>query len=121
MPDKPIRIQRRRAKGWRLPKNTVCVDRSTQWGNPFIVGRDGTRVECVKLYATLMAGYIALTCDAPPEAQQKHRDYVMQNLGELRGRNLACWCSLPAVGENDVCHGAVLLTLANERKVNVDG
>jgi hypothetical protein len=47
---KPVRIQRRRAKGWRLPDNTVVVDRSTPWGNPFVVGRDGNAARCVELY-----------------------------------------------------------------------
>src|SRR6185437_10944534 len=32
---KPTRVQLRRTKGWRLPPNTVKVDRSTPWGNPF--------------------------------------------------------------------------------------
>lgn len=30
MPDRPIRIQLRRTKGWRMPPNTVKVDRSTK-------------------------------------------------------------------------------------------
>jgi hypothetical protein len=38
----PTRIRRSRAKGSRLPENTVCVDRSTKWGNPFVVGEHGT-------------------------------------------------------------------------------
>lgn len=32
---RPIRIQLSRAKGWRMPSNTMKVDRSTVWGNPF--------------------------------------------------------------------------------------
>lgn len=31
----PRRIQLSRVKGWRMPPNTVKVDRSTKWGNPF--------------------------------------------------------------------------------------
>lgn len=31
----PQRLQLRRTKGWRMPPNTVKVDRSTKWGNPF--------------------------------------------------------------------------------------
>lgn len=31
----PIRIQRKRTKGWRMPENTVCVTRPGKWGNPF--------------------------------------------------------------------------------------
>jgi hypothetical protein len=33
---------------------------------------------------------------------------------ELRGKNLACWCKLPAPYEDDECHAAVLLKIANE-------
>lgn len=29
------RIQLSRRKGWRMPENTVKVDRTTKWGNPF--------------------------------------------------------------------------------------
>jgi hypothetical protein len=29
----PQRIQLKRTKGWRMPANTVKVDRTTRWGN----------------------------------------------------------------------------------------
>ncbi|TIX70019.1 MAG: DUF4326 domain-containing protein [Mesorhizobium sp.] len=38
----PVRIQLSRAKGWRIPPNTVKVDRTTKWGNPF----DFRKSEC---------------------------------------------------------------------------
>jgi hypothetical protein len=31
----PQRIRLSRQKGWRMPPNTVKVDRTTRWGNPF--------------------------------------------------------------------------------------
>ena len=31
----PVRVQLKRAKGWRMPPGTVKVDRTTKWGNPF--------------------------------------------------------------------------------------
>lgn len=31
----PVRVRLSRAKGWRMPPNTVKVDRTTRWGNPF--------------------------------------------------------------------------------------
>src|SRR5712664_3238190 len=34
---KPIRIQRKRSRGWTMPPNTVYVGRPTIWGNPFRV------------------------------------------------------------------------------------
>ena len=33
---------------------------------------------------------------------------------DLRGKDLACWCPLPAEGEPDICHAAELLRIANE-------
>lgn len=40
----PIRLQRKRQKGWRKPENSVIVDRTSRWGNPFRVVKrlDGT-------------------------------------------------------------------------------
>ena len=38
MPDTPQRIQLSRAKGWRMPADTVSVARPGKWGNPFRVG-----------------------------------------------------------------------------------
>jgi len=34
----PQRIQRRRAKGWRMPDGAVYVGRPSKWGNPFRFG-----------------------------------------------------------------------------------
>lgn len=34
----PIRIQRQRVKGWKMPNNTVYVGRPTKWGNPYAYG-----------------------------------------------------------------------------------
>lgn len=31
----PKRIQRKRTKGWRIPKGAVYVGRPTRWGNPY--------------------------------------------------------------------------------------
>lgn len=32
---------------------------------------------------------------------------------DLAGRDLGCWCPLPAPGQPDLCHAAVLLAVAN--------
>lgn len=34
----PIRIQRKRTKGWKMPPNTVCVTRPGRWGNQWRIG-----------------------------------------------------------------------------------
>lgn len=31
----PVRMQRKRTKGWKMPDNTVSVTRPGKWGNPF--------------------------------------------------------------------------------------
>ena len=34
----PVRIQRQRTKGWRMPEGAVYVGRPSPWGNPWPVG-----------------------------------------------------------------------------------
>jgi hypothetical protein len=104
---KPRRIQRQRSKGWELPENTVCVDNSTPWGNPFIHGEHGTRIGCVRLYMALMAEGVIYSIDNLHQ-QRASLGYVDRHINELRGKNLACWCR-----EGTPCHGDVLLQLAN--------
>ena len=111
----PQRIQLSRAKGFSLQQaskdlNGLCavnVSRPGPWGNPFIVGQDGTRAECVRLFKLLLGGYIALTTKATPAAQIDFLDHAKANWGSLKGKNLACWC--PASSE---CHATVLLEVA---------
>lgn len=96
---KPIRIQQRRVKGWRKPANTVCVGRPSKWGNPIKVGRDvSTKAEAVAAYRR----YIMAAMD-PADGST-----MLADLGELRGKNLACWCKI-----GEPCHADVLLELAN--------
>lgn len=104
----PERVQLRRTKGWRMPPNTTRVDRTTKWGNPFKVGKDGTTAECVNLYRALLAGYLCLTSKADTELQIKSRAVVAACIHELKGQNLACWCRC-----DRPCHADVLLELAN--------
>lgn len=104
--EKPIRIQRSRAKGWRMPPNTICVDRSTKWGNPFIVGEPGG-VYTAKVMNRRHAWQLYFGW--APQVDK----LVAAAKAELRGKNLACWCPLPEPYEDDCCHAAVLLKIAN--------
>lgn len=108
-PGGPVRVQLRRTKDWRMPPCTVKVDRTTKWGNPFMVGRDGTRAECVDLFTKLLAGYVCMT-KGDPAASEKYLHMARDNHAELAGKSLACWCPLDAP-----CHADVLLSLANAR------
>lgn len=116
----PKRIQRRRIKGWRKPEGAISVCRPGPWGNPFIVGKHGTREECVALYAKWMNRDIA-----PPGSElHEFRDTCYEKYGfsgwrgfilacvaphHLKGHDLMCFC---VVGSP--CHGDVLLRVANE-------
>jgi hypothetical protein len=97
------RVQLRRTKGWRMPHNTVKVDRSTKWGNPFVVGRDGDRAECVARFERLLAGECA------NEAEQAWRERAVANRDELKGKDLGCWCAPDAP-----CHADALLRFASD-------
>lgn len=106
----PERVQLSRAKGWRMPPNTVKVDRTTKWGNPFAVGKPGPggfvaqdRRHAVKLYE----GFAPLNDKLIAAAR-----------AELAGKNLACWCPRDDP-YYDCCHAAVLLRLANGERHNV--
>jgi hypothetical protein len=103
----PTRITLSRAKGWRMPPNTVKVDRSTRWGNPFTVGSS--------VQAT--PDHPIAICFSAKEAVEAYRGFLDHPIGtkfradviaELRGKNLACWCKPGAP-----CHADVLLEIAN--------
>lgn len=112
----PRRIQLRRTKGWRLPKDAVNVARPTKWGNPYrasdypkithpIAAEEPVRVSEADRRRYAVTDF---------EAMVKH--YIGGNSypsfeeirSELAGKNLACWCPL-----DGPCHADVLLELAN--------
>jgi hypothetical protein len=74
----------------RRERYDVYIDRPSRWGNPFVVGRDGTREEVIAKYRQWLMG----------------RPDLLARLGELRGKVLGCWCKPKA------CHGDVLAELA---------
>lgn len=101
-PRPPRRIRLSRKSGWRKPPGAVTVARPTRWGNPWRVGAHGDRATCVRAHADWLAG---LRDDAP--GGQSARE-VLARIGELRGKDLACWCRL-----DEPCHADTLLRLAN--------
>jgi hypothetical protein len=96
---KPVRIQRKRTKGFKLPPNTVSVTRPGRWGNPFKVGDDVPGLKGEPMDAEDAVHMFRLFIpEFAIEAARK----------ELRGKNLACFCKL-----DQPCHADVLLELAN--------
>lgn len=94
----PIRFQLSRKRGWRMPPNTVKVDRSTKWGNPFH-GTPKQRVVMAFRKQLQHVGYYWWH-------DEQVNDYNIRET--LRGKNLACWCPL-----DEACHADVLLEIAN--------
>jgi hypothetical protein len=109
--DKPRRIQLSRKPGFRLPPNTVKVDRSTKWGNPFVVGQHGTRAECVEMFEKLMAGMVMVSHGPDPKVQRDYYEMVRRDRHQLHDKNLACWCPLTEKGQPVPCHADVLLRI----------
>lgn len=108
MSDEPVRVQLSRKKGWRMPPNTVKVDRSTKWGNPFVPGKPipfgplkGRVVEDKRHAFVLHKSFAPLLPKLVEQAKK-----------ELRGKNLACWCGKDNPYE-DECHAATLIEIAN--------
>jgi hypothetical protein len=105
-PPNPVRIQRRRAKGWKMPPNTVYVGRPTKWGNPFAVGETVHK-------GPMYSGRDEIVRDTD-HAARLYREWLFNQrsarelLLPLRGKNLACWCPL-----DQPCHADVLLEIAN--------
>lgn len=125
---KPIRIQRRRTKGWKMPPNTIYVGRAAgpfaackPFANPFRVGgyfkigrgagHSGFAwLEAHPDYADATFNLIESRDDAVSFFRLYRRlyPYTREQLAQLRGKNLACWCPL-----DQPCHADVLLDIAN--------
>ncbi len=67
----------------------IMIGRPGPWGNPFVIGRDGDRVEVIDKYKTYILG----------------RTDLLKRLPELHGKRLGCFC------RPDPCHGDVLIAL----------
>lgn len=68
-----------------IPPSAIYIGRGSKWGNPFFIGRDGTREEVVEKYREMLL----------------FSDMVLE-VKELIGHDLVCFCSPKA------CHGHVL-------------
>jgi hypothetical protein len=79
-----------RQVGTRPAADRVYVGRPSKWGNPFAIGRDGTRDEVIAKYRAWLMQQPALLAQLP----------------ELRGKNLVCWCAPQR------CHADVLAEFA---------
>lgn len=108
----PERIHLRRARGWRMPPNTVKVTRPGRWGNPFIVNpkvRPGSKSGVAYFAVPTIEDAIACFEEMIESMLGEDPIGMRARLDELRGKNLACFCAL-----DEPCHADVLLRIANE-------
>lgn len=97
MMETPVRIQRRRTKGFRMPPNTVSVARPGKWGNPFKVA-PAFESEGIKIPEITAESAVVLYREWIETALRNHPS-TYDALADLRGKNLACWCK-----DGQPCH-----------------
>ena len=127
---RPVRVQRKRSKGWKMPENTISVCRPTKWGNPFKIEINKISIKdpFTNSWVFLTYGDISYTVWLYEmlfkadiqwvhyyELRLKHNlfqywhdHFTMLKISELKGKNLACFCSL-----NNSCHADFLLKTVN--------
>ncbi len=81
----------------------IRIDRSSKFGNPFHVGRDGSRIEVIEKFSLWIKG------EAYTHFKQRERKLILKNLHQLGGKRLGCWCSPKP------CHGDIYVTLLEEQ------
>lgn len=73
----------------------VYIGRPSKWGNPFKIGRDGSRKEVIEKYRKYILS----------------NDKLLKDLDELENKILGCWCKPKS------CHGDVLVELVNKKGI----
>jgi hypothetical protein len=109
----PIRIQRKRTKGWKKPENTVYVGRGTKYGNPFIVGTEVHQMWFKIFHGIDVLKYFVREYPINTEdAVYLYEKYVLPGLdvSRLKDKNLMCFCPL-----DNPCHVDPLIKKANEK------
>src|SRR5581483_5453145 len=118
----PARVRLSRARGYRLQAahpGAIVVTRPGRYVNPFTVAdaladdptltKDQARERCVTLFRLWLDGELQ---PADPDLDRR-RAWILDNLDQLTGHPLACWCPLPEPGHADHCHAAHLIQRAN--------
>lgn len=70
----------------------VYIGRPGKWGNPFVDGKDGTRLQVIDKYRNWV----------------RTQPHLMKEIPSLKGKTLGCWC------HPKPCHGDVLAELADK-------
>jgi hypothetical protein len=93
-------INLKNCKDWGKPGD-IKIDRTTKWGNPYIIGKDGNRNDVCDKYLI----YIS--------RQLKNGDISLKEL--QNAKRLGCWCKPLR------CHGDELKNLIDNLSKTLDG
>ena len=116
----PVRIQRRRTRGWRSHANAIYVGRPSLWASPIRVHRLGSAWAVTPAWGDRLLTKTRTRREAHATAVALYRELLeaderpwwfnarREDVAALAGKDLMCWCppDLP-------CHADVLLELAN--------
>ena len=76
-------------------KYDTLIGRPSKWGNPFEIGKDGTRAQVIAKYREWI----------------KTQPDLIAALPTLQGKRLGCWCKPKA------CHGDVLVEMLEKHRL----
>jgi hypothetical protein len=93
-----------RAVNIRRERYDILIMRPGPWGNPFVVGVDGEQGECVRKHREWLETGNGF---GNPRANSAARQFVVRNIGRLKGKKLGCGCKPKA------CHGDTLAEFAD--------
>jgi hypothetical protein len=112
-----------------MPENTIYVGRPTKWGNPLKLVKDciyidagyrrkifdkwvyygvGDIDDVIHLYRHIVAGAQFMNADL----QYWSDKFKENNIEDLRGKDLACFCSL-----SQPCHADILIELLEANSI----
>jgi hypothetical protein len=77
-----------------VPFGTINIMRGTPFGNPFVIGKDGDRLQCIEKYREYIWGRV------------RHNPTFRSMVWALHNQTLCCCC------KPQPCHGDVLLEVA---------
>lgn len=112
-----MRLQLSRKSGFNLQALSLAtnglpavnVARPSSWGNPWRIVEVGSPEEAARRFRAAICGFESNGSFCRPQAHpESHISKIINDIDELRGKNLACWCAPDAP-----CHADVLLDLAN--------
>lgn len=85
-------------------KFDVYIGRPSQWGNPFVIGKDGDRKMVVDKFELWLKDGMSF---GNAGATELKRQAILKDLSLLKGKTLGCFCSPLS------CHGDILSAMAN--------